>query len=72
MISEGCLLYIFMPKVQWEDHGSKKMSTSINITSCRNFVSGALGRQCYLGNKMFFHASCHVVSMCKVLLSLTE
>ena len=52
MISEACLLYICMPKVQWEDHCSKKISTWINITSYRNFVSGAWGRQCYLGNKI--------------------
>ena len=27
MISEVCLLYICMPKVQWEDHCSKKNFT---------------------------------------------
>ena len=52
MISEVCLLYICKPKVQWEDHCSKKMSTWINTTSYRNFVAGAWGRQCYLGNKI--------------------
>ena len=74
MISEVCLLYICMPKVQGEDHCSKKMSTWINITSYRNFVSGAWGCNVTLATKleMFFDASCHVVSMCKILLSLTE
>ena len=52
MISEVCLLYICMPKVQWEDHCSNKMSTWINTTSYRNFVAGAWGRKCYLGNKI--------------------
>ena len=73
MISEVRVLYICKPKVQWENHCSKKISTWIN-TSYRNFVAGAWGRQCYLGKKleMFFDASCHLVSMCKILLSLTE
>ena len=52
MISEVCLLYICKPKVQWENHCSKKMSRWINTTSYRNFVAGAWGRQCYLGNKI--------------------
>ena len=38
----------------------------------RKSVSRAWGRQCYLSNKLFFDASCHVVSVCKILLSLTS
>ena len=53
-----------MPKVQWEDHCSKKMSTWINTTSYSVTLATKL--------EMFFDASCHVVSMCKILLSLTE
>ena len=44
----------------------EKMPTWIVITSYRNFVSGAWGRQCYFGNKIrnVFDASCLVVSVC--------
>ena len=78
MISEVCLLYICMPKVQWEDHFSKKISTWINITSYRRpgalYYQGPGDGSVTLATKleMFFYVSCHVVSMYKILLSLTE
>ena len=72
MMSEVCLLYICILKVRWEDHCSKKMSTWIKIRSYRNLVSGDGSVTLATKLEMSFDASCHVVSMCKILLSLTE
>ena len=52
----------------------EKMSMWINITRYINFVSGPGDGSVTLATKleMFFDAYCHVVSMCPILLCLTE
>ena len=74
MISEVCLLYICMPKVQWEDHCSKKCPPGQIQQVIEISYQGPGDGSVTLATKleMFFDASCYVASMCKILLSLTE